>query len=90
MDIAANDQPRIVRAEVTADYIMAYLADGRIISVPLVWSWRLSEATPEARCHFELIGDGYGIHWPDVDEDISAVRMLYGAPARRCFVQGDR
>ncbi|MBI1742208.1 DUF2442 domain-containing protein [Candidatus Acetothermia bacterium] len=57
--------------------------DGRIISVPLAWSWRLSEATPAQRAHFEIIGDGQGVHWPDVDEDISAKGMLRGVPARR-------
>ena len=49
----------------------------------LVWSWRLAEATPEQRQHWRLIGDGTGIHWPDVDEDISARGMLEGGPARR-------
>jgi hypothetical protein len=41
----------------------------------------LAEATPEQRKHFEIIGDGHGIHWPDVDEDISVDGMLYGIPA---------
>jgi len=69
--------------QVADDTITAYLTDGRTISVPLVWSWRLSEATPEQRANYELIGDGEGVHWPDVDEDISAEGMLYGNPARR-------
>ena len=68
---------------VTEDTITAYLVDGRTISVPLAWSWRLSEATPEQRKHYEIIGDGQGIHWPDIDEDISAEGMLYGTPAPR-------
>ena len=59
------------------------LADGRVISVPLAWSWRLSDATPDQRSHWELIGDGGGVHWPDVDEDLSAEGMLHGVPARR-------
>lgn len=68
---------------VTDDTITAHLTDGRTISVPLVWSWRLSEATPEQRANYEITGDGEGVHWPDVDEDISAEGMLYGIPARR-------
>jgi hypothetical protein len=72
---------RIKDISVTEDIITAYLVDGRIISVPLAWSWRLSEATPEQRANYEIIGDGQGVHWPDIDEDISAEGMLYGIPA---------
>ena len=74
--------PRITEMEVTDEVITARLADGRTFSVPLAWSWRLSEATPEQRRNFEFIGNGLGVHWPDVDEDISATGMLYGIPAR--------
>ena len=76
-------EPRIKDIHVTDEEIIAYLVDGRTISVPLAWSWRLSEATPEQRSSYELIGDGQGIHWPEIDEDISAEGMLYGIPARR-------
>jgi hypothetical protein len=55
--------------------------DGRTISVPLAWSWRLSEATPKQRATWEIIGDGHGVYWPEIDEDISAEGMLYGIPA---------
>ena len=82
MNIAASSEPRIVTIEITEDSIIARLADGRTISVPLAWSWRLSNATLKQRNHFEIIGDGEGIHWPDIDEDISARGMLYGIPAR--------
>ena len=75
--------PRIVAMEVTKDAIVAQLADGRIVSVPLAWSWRLSDATPAQRKRFEIIGDGQGVHWPDVDEDISIHGILHGIPARR-------
>lgn len=74
---------RIKNINITEDTITAYLVDGRVISVPLAWSWRLSEATPEQRAKYEIIGDGQGIHWPDIDEDISAEGMLYGIPAAR-------
>ena len=68
---------------VTDETITAYLMDGRVISVPLEWSWRLAEATPEQRAHFEIIGDGHGVHWAEIDEDLSAEGMLYGTPAPR-------
>jgi Protein of unknown function (DUF2442) len=83
MNTAASTEPRIQDVRVTQDEIIARLADGRIISVPLAWSWRLSEATPQQRARFRLIGSGQGIHWPDVDEDISVEGMLHGVPARR-------
>lgn len=74
---------RIKDVTVTGDTITAQLVDGRIISVPLAWSWRLSDATPKQRAKYKIIGDGHGVHWPDIDEDISAEGMLYGAPAHR-------
>lgn len=82
MNIAANSDPRILSLEVTDELIVAQLADGRTISVPLVWSWRLAGATPEQRNNFEILGHGEGVHWPDVDEDLSARGMLQGIPAR--------
>jgi hypothetical protein len=81
MTIVAGNDPRILTVEVTDELISARLADGRTISVPLAWSWRLSNATPEQRQHFEIIGAGQGVHWPDIDEDISALGMLTGTPA---------
>jgi hypothetical protein len=74
---------RIKNISVSEDTITAELVDGRIISVPLAWSWRLSEATPPQRANYKIIGDGHGVHWPDIDEDISAEGMLYGIPASR-------
>ena len=82
MNTAVTGDPQLATMEVTDDEIVARLIDGRTISVPLVWSWRLSEATPEQRANFEIIGNGDGVHWPDVDEDISASGMLRGEPAR--------
>jgi hypothetical protein len=84
MNIAVQIQEvRIKDISVTKDAITAHLVDGRTISVPLAWSWRLSEATPKQRANWEIIGDGHGVHWPDIDEDISAEGMLYGIPAPR-------
>ena len=80
MSIAVSVEYRIQRVDVTDETITVYLVDGRVISVPLAWSWRLSEATPAQRANWQLIGDGHGAHWPDVDEDISAEGMLNGFP----------
>lgn len=80
---AAAPEPLIKSIKVSADSISAALTDGRTISVPLAWSWRLCEATPKQRANVRLIGDGEGAHWPDVDEDISVRGMLYGFPAQR-------
>jgi hypothetical protein len=83
MNIVASNDPRIEQVRVTEDEIIARLMDGRVISVPLAWSWRLAEATPAQRANFRLIGTGQGVHWPDIDEDISVEGMLHGTPARR-------
>jgi hypothetical protein len=83
MNTVASSDPRIQIVRVTEDEIIAQLVDGRVISVPLAWSWRLSEATPKQRANFRLIGTGQGVHWPDVDEDISVEGMLHGTPAHR-------
>ena len=74
---------RIKGVKVTEDTITAQFVDGRVISVPLAWSWRLSDATSKQRANYRIIGDGDGVHWPDIDEDISAEGMLYGIPAPR-------
>jgi hypothetical protein len=83
MTTAASNDPHIQDVRVTEDEITAYLTDGRVISVPLAWSWRLSEATPTERANWRLIGSGQGVHWPDVDEDLSVEGMLHGVPAHR-------
>jgi len=83
MSTAVSVESRIRHVEVTDETITAHLVDGRVISVPLAWSWRLSDATPAQRANWRLIGDGHGVHWPDVDEDLSAEGMLNGVPARR-------
>jgi hypothetical protein len=83
MSTAVSVESRIANVVVTDETITAHLVDGRVISVPLAWSWRLSDATPAQRERWELIGDGHGVHWPDVDEDISAEGMLSGIPAHR-------
>ncbi len=83
MSIAISSEPRLTDLAVDEDAITARLADGRVVSVPLAWSWRLSDATPEQRAHFEILGVGEGVHWPDIDEDFSVQGMLSGLPAHR-------
>ena len=75
------EYPRMLSVTVTADLITAELSDGRSVSVPLAWSWRLTEATPTQRANHQLIGSGLGAHWPDVDEDVSVAGMLHGTPS---------
>ncbi len=69
---------RARRVEVTDDTLTAHLEDGRSIACPLVWYPRLVAATPDERQNFRLIGPGVGVHWPDVDEDVSIRGMLLG------------
>jgi hypothetical protein len=72
-------EPRATDVRFTDDEMTVTLADGRKITVPLVWYPRLLKATSEQRDRWSLIGKGYGIHWPDVDEDLSVEGMLRGA-----------
>ena len=65
----------------TEDALTVELADGRSISVPLSWYPRLVHATQRERDHWRLIGDGEGIHWPDLDEDLSVEGLLAGWPS---------
>ena len=83
MSTVAMSEPRIQEIQITDDSIVANLVDGRTIRVPLAWSWRLSEATVEQRARYEIIGDGQGIHWPEINENLSAQGMLTGGPAPR-------
>jgi uncharacterized protein DUF2442 len=72
---------RAVGVSVNEDELTVDLADGRRVSVPLAWFPRLLHAEAPARQNWRLLGDGQGIHWPDVDEDISVEGLLYGAAA---------
>ena len=66
---------------VTDDSLIVDLDDGRTISVPLAWFPRLLHGTAEERSNWRLIGKGEGIHWPDLDEDISVESVLFGRPS---------
>lgn len=83
MNTVATSEPLIQNVRITGDEIIVQLADGRTVSVPLAWSWRLFEATPAQRANWRLIGNGEGVHWPDIDEDLSAVGFLNGIPSYR-------
>jgi hypothetical protein len=67
----------------TDDLLIVDLIDGRTISVPMAWYPRLLHAPPEQRNNWQIAGGGFGIHWPDVDEDLSTEGLLRGAPAPR-------
>jgi hypothetical protein len=66
---------------VSDDTLAVDLSDGRTISVPLAWFPRLLHGTPEERSNWRFIGDREGIHWPDIDEDISVENLLAGKPS---------
>jgi len=72
---------RVRSVHCTEDSLVVDLLDGRSISVPLAWYPRLLHATPEQRENWQMAGAGFGIHWPDVDEDLSVAGLLAGAPA---------
>jgi hypothetical protein len=72
---------RAQNVSVTDDTLIVDLVDGRTISVPLAWYPRLLHGKPEERNNWRLIGDREGIHWPDLDEDISVDNLLFGKPS---------
>ena len=82
-----NPGEKIVNAEITEDELKVELLDGRSITVPLAWYPRLLHASPAQRANWTIAGGGYGIHWPEVDEDLSAEGLLRGAPAPRPSVR---
>ena len=73
--------PNARRVTVTADTLTVELSDGRVMSVPLAWYPRLLHGTPRERKNWRLIGQGEGVHWPDLDEDISMDNLLLGSPS---------
>lgn len=77
----ASPDPRAHDVQIEHDGLVVDLVDGRCVSVPLTWFPRLLHATPEQRQKWELLGDGEGIHWPDIDEDLSVARLLRGTPS---------
>jgi uncharacterized protein DUF2442 len=76
-----NPGEAVLDVRFTDDDLVVDLVDGRTISVPLVWYPRLLHATPDQRQNWQKAGGGFGIHWPDLDEDLSTEGLLRGAPA---------
>ena len=72
---------RIEDVRISADALCVDLADGRTLTVPLAWFPRLVAATVAQRERWQLCSGGFGIHWPDIDEDLSVEGLLRGAPA---------
>lgn len=72
------ERPRAQKIALTEDTLTVDLMDGRSISVPLAWYPRLLNGKPEERNRWRVIGDGEGIHWPDLDEDLSVENLLAG------------
>jgi hypothetical protein len=72
---------RVKDVRCTKNTLVVDLMDGRSLSVPLAWYPRLNSATPKQRNNWELAGAGFGIHWPEIDEDLSVSGLLRGAPA---------
>ena len=72
---------RVSGVRCTDDTLTVDLMDGRTISVPLAWYPRLAKGTSDQRGNWQTCGGGYGIHWPDLDEDLSTEGLLRGAPA---------
>jgi hypothetical protein len=81
--LALKADERVVGVSVAGDSLSVSLKDGRTISVPLAWYPRLLHATAEQLSNWKISGGGYGIHWPDLDEDLSTEGFLRGAPAPR-------
>jgi hypothetical protein len=83
MSISANElgQPAATHVSVSETTIDIKLSDGRSLSVPISWYPRLEHATQAERDNWTLIGSGLGIHWPDLDEDISVEALIAGNPS---------
>ena len=79
--LAIKADERVQRVDCTEDKIKVDFMDGRTITVPLIWYPRLLAATPEQREKWQISGGGYGIHWEEIDEDLSAEGLLRSAPA---------
>ncbi len=79
--LALKPNERVEAVYFTRGSLVVDLVDGRTISVPLTWYPKLLKASPKERAHWEICGGGYGIHWPEIDEDLSTEGLLRGAPA---------
>ncbi len=87
---AITADERVLDVTVSDDALSVSLRDGRVISVPLVWYPRLLNATVAQRRNWKIAGGGYGVHWPEVDEDLSTEGLLRGAPAPKSQLRVDK
>lgn len=85
--LATETDVRAMQVTIEDSRLVVDLMDGRTIAVPLAWYPRLANATPQQRNHWELAGGGYGIHWPEIDEDLSTEGLLRGAKAPEPWVE---
>jgi hypothetical protein len=83
---ASAADERVLDVQFTDDTLSVSLRDGRVITVPLVWYPRLLNAAPAQRGNWKIAGGGYGIHWPDLNEDLSKEGLLRGVPAPKATV----
>ena len=81
---------RINKVTVTDDTLSVDLEDGRTIAIPIGWYPRLAYGTPAERANFQISGAGYGIHWPDLDEDIGVEGILLGKKSSESQASFDR
>ncbi len=81
MSAVFPENEKVADVSFDEDALSVRLKDGRTISVPLAWYPRLFHATTQQRLNWKIAGGGYGIHWPDIDEDLSTEALLRGAPA---------
>lgn len=79
--LAPSADERVRDVRFGEDTLVVDLMDGRTIAVPLAWYPRLAGATPARRAKWEVSGAGFGIHWPEIDEDLSTEGLLKGIPA---------
>ena len=88
--LALGADERVADVEFTKDTLSVALIDGRTITVPLAWYPRLLAAKPAQRRNWKIAGGGYGLHWPDIDEDLTTEGLLRGAPAPRVAVRNKK
>jgi hypothetical protein len=88
--LASAADERVLGVEFSDDAMSVSLRDGRIITVPLVWYPRLLDATPAQRQNWQIAGGGYGLHWPDLDEDLSTEGLLRGAPSPKAHIPSNK
>ncbi len=83
MNISIQNRPLIDKIDFTEDELIVILKDGRTLMVPLVWYPSLEKATPDELQNYQILGDGEGIHWFDLDEDLSVLGFLQGISAKK-------